>query len=57
MFHELLSAETFLVALSLWGIGVALYLLWTYMECRQLYRTRIHDRIADLGRHSSRLKQ
>lgn len=54
MFQHLFNAEMLLIGLSVWGFGVALYLLRTYI-CRQsLYQTQVHNRVAKIGNQSLR---
>jgi hypothetical protein len=49
MFDHLLTVETLLVVLSVWGAGVAFYLLKTYLQRVNVYHTRVHNRLMKIG--------
>ena len=49
MFQNLLNAEVLLVALSIWGFGVTLYLFKMYLRRQSTYHTRVQDRITKIG--------
>jgi hypothetical protein len=49
MFQHLFNAELLLVGLSVWGLGVTLYLLRMYVRRQSLYQTRVHDRVVKIG--------
>ena len=52
MFQQLLNAEVLLVVLSVWGLGVALYLLKMYLQRQHTYHHRVQDRITRIGNQS-----
>jgi hypothetical protein len=54
MFQHLFNAEMLLVGLSVWGFGVALYLLRMYVRRQSLYQTRVHSRVVKIGNPSFR---
>ena len=47
MFQHLFNAEMLLVGLSVWGLGVTLYLFRMYVR-RHLYHNRVQDRIVKI---------
>ena len=52
MFYSFLNffnAEVLLVILSVWGLGVTLYLLRMYLQRQNTYQTRVQDRITRIG--------
>ena len=49
MFDQFFNAEVLLVALSVWGLGVTLYLLKTYLQRQNTYHTRVQNRITRIG--------
>ncbi len=49
MFDHLFTVETLLVILSVWGAGVALYLLKTYLQRANVYHTRVQSRLLKIG--------
>jgi hypothetical protein len=49
MFHQFFNAEVLLVVLSVWGLGVALYLLKMYLQRQNTYHTRVQNRITRIG--------
>ena len=49
MFVQFFNAEVLLIVLSIWGLGVALYLLKVYLQRQSAYQTRVQDRITRIG--------
>lgn len=49
MFDHLFTVETLLVVLSVWGAGVALYLLKIYLQRVNVYHTRVQSRLTKIG--------
>ena len=49
MFQHLFNAEMLLVGLSVWGLGVTLYLFRMYVRRQNLYHNRVQDRIVKIG--------
>jgi len=49
MFDHLFTVETLLVVLSVWGAGVALYLLKTYLQRVNVSHTRVQNRLMKIG--------
>jgi hypothetical protein len=49
MFDHLFTVETLLVVLSVWGAGVALYLLKTYLQRINICHARVHNRLMKIG--------
>jgi positive regulator of sigma E activity len=49
MFDHLFTVETLLVVLSVWGAGVAFYLLKTYLQRVNVYHTRVQNRLMKIG--------
>jgi hypothetical protein len=43
--------------LSVWGLGVALYLLKMYLQRQNTYHTRVQDRITRIGNQPQPLRQ
>jgi len=53
MFQQLFNAETLLMGLSMWGLGVTLYLLRMYVRRQSLYHTRVQDRLGKINHQPS----
>jgi hypothetical protein len=54
MFQHIFNAEMLLIGLSVWGFGVTLYLLRTYVRRQSLYQTQVHNRVVKIGNQSLR---
>ena len=52
MFQHLLNADILVIVLSVWGLGVALYLLKMYLQRQSSYNSRVQDRLTRIGRQS-----
>ncbi|MGE0822030.1 MAG: hypothetical protein AB7G75_03605 [Candidatus Binatia bacterium] len=49
LLSSIISVEIILAVLSLWGIGIAIYILRAYLQRQQSYETRIQSRLTKIG--------
>jgi positive regulator of sigma E activity len=49
MLDHLFTFEALLVALSIWGAGVAFYLLKTYLQRINIYQARVQSRLMKIS--------
>ena len=52
MFQHLLNADILVIVLSVWGLGVALYLLKMYLQRQSSYNSRVQDRLTRIAGQS-----